>query len=100
MGFSRTGLALFSLGNIQIAQAEKLSLGGEAVAAEAKYSEAYDTHAQVLRNWQSALGMTHHKTADAYHKVGWHYHRGNEFTKAESVIRIPQDTYLRRNKLT
>lgn len=71
----RTGLALFSLGNIQIAQAEKLDEADKPDDAKAKFQEAYETHAQALRLYKATLGPNHHKTADAYHKIAWHLHR-------------------------
>ncbi|KAK9769980.1 putative NB-ARC domain-containing protein [Seiridium cardinale] len=78
----RTAMAMYSLGNIQIAQAEKLTLAGNKNEAESKYAEAMEIHVKVLSLWTITLGARHHKTADAAHKVGWHLHRMNEYQRA------------------
>lgn len=75
----RTGQALFSLGNIQIAQGDELTKDCKATEADVKYNEALETHAQALLNYQNALGHGYHKSADALHKVGWHLHRKHDY---------------------
>jgi hypothetical protein len=78
----RTGQALFSLGNIQIAQAEQFNKAEKTEEAENKFQEAFETHSQSLCLYQATLGPTHHKTADAFHKIACHYHRRREYEKA------------------
>lgn len=75
----RAGQALFSLGNIQIAQGDELTKDGKAAEADVKYNEAHETHGQALLCYQKALGHAHHKTADALHRMGWHLHRMHDY---------------------
>jgi hypothetical protein len=51
---------------------------GKKGEADAKFAESMKAHAQVLKLWNITLGSKHHKTADAMHKLAWHYHR-NKF---------------------
>lgn len=78
----RTAMAMYCLGNIQIAQAQILTENGEKDSALAKLSEAMTIHAKVSNLWNITLGVTHHKSADAMHKLGWHFHRLKEYTQA------------------
>lgn len=75
-------MAMYCLGNIQIAQAQILTENGEKEQAEAKLSEAMTIHAKVLDLWSITLGVKHHKSADAMHKLGWHFHRIKKYKKA------------------
>ena len=68
---ARTGHAMFALGNVQ------LSLGN--------FTEAYDTHTQVLHLFKSSLGIRHHRTGDICHKLGWHLNRMRDYPAAMSV---------------
>jgi hypothetical protein len=78
----RTAVAMYCLGNIHIAQANRLTQEGKKDEAKAKLATAMTTHAKVLRLWTITLGSKHHKTADAMHKVGWHLHQRQEYSKA------------------
>ena len=75
-------MALYSLGNVQISQARKLTSDGQKSEAAAKFDEAMETHIHVRKLWEITLGSTHHKTADVIHKVGWHYHRKRQYATA------------------
>lgn len=76
---------MYSLGNIQIAQAPTLTQEGKKAEAELNFVEAMKSQAQVLKLWKIILGERHHKTGDAPHKVGWHLHHKNEYNLALSV---------------
>ncbi|KAI9668709.1 MAG: hypothetical protein M1817_005200 [Caeruleum heppii] len=89
----RTGQALFSLGNIQIAQGEELLRNGDQAKGIHKLQEAYETHLQALRLYKATIGERHHKTADAYHKLGWHLHRRREYTSALALLSQALDIY-------
>lgn len=95
----RTGQALFSLGNIQVAQAQELLSKSNvcendeerdalSFAAENRFEEARKSHQQSWVLYHDVLGRNHHKTADAHHKVGWHHHRRREYQPALYVNRI------------
>lgn len=76
-------MAMYSLGNALIAQAQILTADGDQKAAEMKFQEAMEYHFKVVRLWTITLGGKHHKTADAMHKAGWHLHRRQEYGKAK-----------------
>lgn len=78
----RTGHALYTLGNIQIGQAQRLLSQGEHGLGEAKMAEAYENHSQTLRAWLATLGEHHHKTGDVRHKLAWHLHRQRKYPEA------------------
>lgn len=81
-GVHRTAMAMYALGNIQIAQATRLTFEGKRIDAEDKLAEAMSTHVKVLSLWTKTLGQRHHKTSDAMYKVGWHLHRRQEYVQA------------------
>ncbi|KAJ5160567.1 uncharacterized protein N7482_007571 [Penicillium canariense] len=95
----RTAMAMYSLGNIQIAQATTLTLEGDKEKAEAKLAEAMDIHVKVLKLWTITLGARHHKTADAMYKVGWHFHRRQEYPKAMKMLETALDIYTCQSHL-
>lgn len=78
----RTAMAMYCLGNIKIAQSQNLTENGDEELAQAKLSEAMNIHAKVWNLWNITLGVGHHKSADAMHKLGWHFHRIKEYTQA------------------
>jgi hypothetical protein len=75
-------MALFSLGNVQIGQAQKMATEGITDKAVAKFEEAMETHSQALKLYNITLGPKHHKTADALHKCAWHLHRKRSYQAA------------------
>lgn len=75
-------MAMFALGNVETSQATNFTEAGEKEKAVAKYKDALATHTQVVKLWETTLGPKHHKTGDAYHKIGWHLHRQKEYTAA------------------
>jgi len=89
----RTARAMYCLGNIQIAQAQTLTENGKKEQADAKLSEAMSIHAKVWNFWNITLGVTHHKSADAMHKLGWHFHRIKEYTEAIGYLEKALDIY-------
>ncbi|RDW76977.1 hypothetical protein BP6252_05030 [Coleophoma cylindrospora] len=82
----RTGLAMFALGNIQTAQGEEFEKCQDIVAARGKYEEAYQTHLQALQIYRATLGERHHKTADAFYKMGCHLHRKRSYFEATNML--------------
>ncbi|KAK3365463.1 hypothetical protein B0T24DRAFT_669725 [Lasiosphaeria ovina] len=50
--------------------------------SEAKYKEAMETHLQSLKLYTLTIGPRHYRTADTYHKVGWHFHRWGNYAAA------------------
>ncbi|KAL4936544.1 hypothetical protein BDV06DRAFT_91444 [Aspergillus oleicola] len=95
----RTAMAMYALGNIQIAQAVALTLDGKKEDAEAKLAESMRVHVKVLKLWTITLGARHHKTADAMHKVGWHFHRRQEYSKAMEMFEKALDIYASHPKV-
>ncbi|KAF9252092.1 hypothetical protein DTO013E5_886 [Penicillium roqueforti] len=89
----RTAMAMYALGNIQIAQATGLTLEGKKKDAEDKLAEAMNTHVKVLNLWTKTLGPRHHKTSDAMYKVGWHLHRRQEYAQALDMFERALDIY-------
>jgi len=59
---------MYPLGNLQIAKGE--------------LDEAFETHLGALTIYQQSLGDKHHRTADLFHKVAWHYHSRRQYTQA------------------
>jgi len=41
----------------------------------ARLDEAFDLQQSALACWRKTLGEEHHKTGDAWHKMGWHFMR-------------------------
>lgn len=75
-------MAMYCLGNIQIAQSQELTENGERESAQVKLSDALRIHAKVSSLWDITLGVTHHKSADAKYKLAWHFHYVKEYGKA------------------
>jgi hypothetical protein len=75
----RTGYALLALGNVQIGQALALTEKGKKKESEARYKEAMETHLQSLKLYTLTIGPRHHRTADAFHKPGWHFHHWGDY---------------------
>ncbi|KAI1391821.1 uncharacterized protein F4822DRAFT_106017 [Hypoxylon trugodes] len=90
----RTGYALLALGNVQISQAIALTEEGKKKESEAKYEEAMETHLQSLKLYTLTIGPKHHRTADTYHKVGWHFHRRNNYDAALSMLEKALEIYM------
>ena len=65
---SRTGSALYVLGNVRITQG--------------RLEDVYDLHKKALACWTVTYGEDHHKTGDASHKFGWHLARRGEYMQA------------------
>ncbi|KAJ5528253.1 hypothetical protein N7513_012412 [Penicillium frequentans] len=89
----RTAMAMYALGNIQIAQATRLTFEGKRIDAEDKLAEAMSTHVKVLSLWTKTLGQRHHKTSDAMYKVGWHLHRRQEYVQAMEMFEKALNIY-------
>jgi len=64
----RTGSALYVLGNVRISQN--------------RLDDAFDLHKRALQCWIKTYGKEHHKTGDAYHKVGWHFMQSEKYIDA------------------
>ncbi|KAJ5414876.1 hypothetical protein N7509_000210 [Penicillium cosmopolitanum] len=73
------GHAFYVLGNIRVGQG--------------LLDEAYELHLKTVRNWEVTFGTAHHKTADAYHKIGWHLSRMGEDEKARDYLQAALDIY-------
>jgi hypothetical protein len=58
----------YALGNLEI--------------AKGLLDKAFQTHLNTFRAYKMNMGEKHHKTADIYHKIGWHYHVRKEYQKA------------------
>ena len=74
---------MFALGNIEAAQAQTLADQGKTEEYERMFEQAEETHTQSLRLYQTVLGKTHHKTADARHKCAWYRHRQRDYVNAK-----------------
>ncbi|KAJ8132696.1 hypothetical protein O1611_g931 [Lasiodiplodia mahajangana] len=68
----RNGFMMYTLGNLQIAQGDT--------------EAAFKAHAHVLKVFKLNLGERHHKTADMYYKIGWHYHCRREYPQALEML--------------
>ncbi|CVK99417.1 uncharacterized protein FMAN_02259 [Fusarium mangiferae] len=90
----RTGYALLALGNVEISQARSLTEKGRKKESEAKYKEAMETHLQSLKLYIQTIGPRHHRTADTYHKVGWHLHLWGNYAAALSMLEKALGIYL------
>ena len=89
----RTGLAMYTLGNIQISQAYDFQADGREQESNIKFDQAYATHNQTLDLFLKTLKDKHHKTADAYHKVAWHLHRRQDYANAEKMLETALGIY-------
>ncbi|KAI1740720.1 TPR-like protein [Xylaria scruposa] len=89
----RTGYAMLALGNVQISQALALTEKGRKKESETKYKEAMDTHLQSLKLYTLTIGQRHHRTADTYHKVGWHFHHWGNYATALSMLEKALEIY-------
>lgn len=65
----RTGHALYTLGNVQIGQAQRLLSQSEQDLDETKMEETYKNHSQTLRAWPATLGEHYRKTGDVRHQL-------------------------------
>lgn len=70
----------YVLGNVRISQAQLLRHPGHSEGGFME--EAFRLHKAALKIWRATLGEGHHKTADAYHKMGWHLFRRQEYEEA------------------
>ncbi len=70
----RIGHQKYVLGNVRIDQG--------------RLPEAFDLHQSALACWRNTLGEEHHKTGDAWHKMGWHFARLCRWKDAKSVPSI------------
>ncbi|KAK2741130.1 hypothetical protein FQN57_005731 [Myotisia sp. PD_48] len=73
------GHAFYVLGNLRIDQGRP--------------DEAYELHTKAFQNWEKTLGTEHHKTADAYHKLGWHLSRKGDHLSAMDYLQSALDIY-------
>jgi TolA-binding protein len=62
------GHMLYVLGNVRISQK--------------RLDEAYSLHKRTINCWLKTYGEEHHKTGDAWHKLGWHEARLRNFEEA------------------
>ncbi|KAK6527766.1 hypothetical protein TWF694_004746 [Orbilia ellipsospora] len=99
----RAGTALFALGNIQIGQANELTSRNAARALiDAKWDQAFETHTRAFNIYRAVLGKSHHKVADAYHKMGWHFRQRHNYAAALEHLNIAlgiyEKSYLHKNE--
>ncbi|KAI1500561.1 hypothetical protein F5X99DRAFT_385826 [Biscogniauxia marginata] len=95
----RTAVAMYSLGNIQRSQAEVLTSRGMKDEATAKFNESMALHMKVHILWTKVLGAKHHRTADAAYKVGWHFHRLQDYEKASAWLQQALGVYSEHPRL-
>lgn len=79
---SRTGHALFALGNVELSQAKELLRKEQPELAAIRLREAYKTHEETLQLFKQTLGARHHKVGDVYHKLACHQHCRKDYPAA------------------
>ena len=79
----RTGRVLQALGNVRASKAIRLEAQGDDVAARKLWDESFSIHTDCLKQYESTLGKSNHRTADACHKLAEHYIRRKEHILAQ-----------------
>lgn len=73
-----TGHAWYWFGNVRIGQN--------------RLDEAFNMHLRAVKLWKVTYG-DHHRTGDAYHKLGWHLARRRDYTAAVESLQIALRIY-------
>ncbi|EPE09075.1 pfs domain-containing protein [Ophiostoma piceae UAMH 11346] len=60
---------------------------------QGRLEEAFLLHQSALDNWGITKGVKHHKTGDAWHKIGWHRTQRHEWDDAEAAFRAALGIY-------
>ena len=55
---------------------------GTVLDMQRRYPEGFEFQKASLDILLATLGDRHHSTADAYYKVGWHFHNQKNYTDA------------------
>jgi hypothetical protein len=68
----------YVLGNVRISQSRL-----DSVNRARLLQEAFSLHEATLDIWLQTLEKEHHKTGDAYHKLGWHHLRQGKLKQSQ-----------------